>query len=82
MEYIEDLVDIYKEPSSSGLVDQAKEIYKKIRENQRRFGKEYISAKKDLEYLGIETKGLTLNQLYLKHQSEMVNRIVLVLKGE
>ena len=61
-------------------LENAISIFKKIKENEKLLDHELINAKKDLELLGIETKGLTNNQIYLKHQSELVNRIYMILE--
>lgn len=88
--YIEDLVIAYNDgvPVALEPIERAKLIYKNLKEDEKTRKifvpkdqePEYYWAKYDLKRLGVDYKGLTKNQIYLKHQSEVINGIVKYLK--
>lgn len=89
--YIEDLVIAYNDgvPVALEPIERAKLIYKNLKEDEKtrthyvpKYNEpEYYWAKYDLKRLGVDYKGLTKNQIYLKHQSEVINGIAKYLKG-
>ena len=89
--YIEDLVIAYNDgvPVALEPIERAKLIYKNLKEDEKtsthnvpKYNEpEYYWAKYDLKRLGVDYKGLTKNQIYSKHQSEVINGIVKYLKG-
>lgn len=84
MGLLEQAIETYSEQIKwqPDTLQNALQIFTKIKDNERLGGKELENAKRDLDILGVDYKGLTKNQLYLKHQSEVVNRIYLILREE
>lgn len=71
-------ISAYAAVASNKSLESAKKIYSKIKEYEKRNGvkAELQEAKDDLlNIFGIDVKGMTKNQIYLKHQSEMINTI-------
>ena len=87
--YKENVKDIPKEPT----IQSALSIFKKIKECERLddkgevdYKKELLEAKKDLEFIfNIPIKEInakTKNNLYMEHQSLMVNAIYIMLNKD
>lgn len=92
MEYIKELIEAYGNDVelADDNLENAKKIFKVIKQDEKT-RKTFVPkdqqpelywAKYDLKRLGENCINLTKNQLYLKHQSVMINNIYLALRGE
>lgn len=92
MEYIKELIEAYGNDVelADDNLENAKKIFKVIKQDEKT-RKDFVPkdqepelywAKYDLKRMGENYMDLTKNQLYLKHQSIMINNIYLALKGE
>lgn len=93
VEYIEALIEAYKGDCkwvTGEPLEDAKKLFKIIKKDEK-VRKDFVPkdqepelywAKYDLKRLGENYMKLTKNQIYLKHQSVMINNIYLALRGE
>lgn len=90
--YINEVIEAYKGDGkwmTGNHLEDAKKLFKLIKEDERERQTwcdkneqpELFWAKYDLRRLKEDYTGLTKNQLYLKHQSVMINNIYLALRG-